>query len=85
MKGKCIAMIQKQIIMKIIIWLYESLTGHKSEKTLMKWFLGVLAWIRFVDSHKISEPATKHCMKKQKSVVLHRFIAQNNQICVIKI
>ena len=48
-----IAVIQKQIIMKIIIlWLWR-----ESEKTVVEWFWRVLARVRLADWRQVSKPA----------------------------
>ena len=58
MKGKSIAVIQKQIIMKIIIWWRETTKlWHISAKTLVKWFWWVLARVRSAELRWISKPA----------------------------
>ena len=58
MKGKCIAVIQKQIIMEIIIWWRETTKlWHISAKTLVEWFWWVLARVRPAELRWISKPA----------------------------
>ena len=53
MKDKCIAVIQKQIIMEIIIYLIK--LWQEFEKIPMEWFWEVLQ-VRFADSPQISKP-----------------------------
>ena len=57
LKDKCIAIIQKQIIMKISFG-DEKLTKlqRESEKTLVEWFWRVLVLVRLADSRQISNP-----------------------------
>ena len=57
MKDKCIAIIQKQIIMKVIFD-DENLTKlrRESEKTLVEWFWRVIARARLAGFRRISKP-----------------------------
>ena len=57
LKDKCIAIIQKQIIMKISFD-DEKLTKLQceSEKNLVEWFWRVLVLVRLADSRQISNP-----------------------------
>ena len=91
MKEKCIAIIQKKIIMEIVFD-DDSLTKlqRESEKTLVGWFWQVLAQVRLADLSQISKPDIEIPMmtsqilksvdftKTQKSTISHKIFETNS-------